>query len=303
MRHALHFSTGRGHSIIGHGERALPVLLNLLRDLRLDMHGILIDSQGGFGQPSYTASDSWMCPIEILLEPGFVWDAGQDRHVFCDVTRFYYQTVFSQVWLAFVLIDDLTEQECISAYEIVRMIKAEGGMAIGVATELHGSSAAAETDGHCNALLLRELDALLQMPSCRTPLYGEFVTCLADALAGIAYPLQGKGFIGIDLSDVRVVMTLSRNMTYGVGSAAGCDRVDCATGAALSSLSLGSKALSHAKGIFISIKGGVDFGLKEFNRVGDIFEELVPNESFVFIGTHTNPDFHDQLSVSVYVIN
>jgi len=70
----------------------------------------------------------------------------------------------------------------------------------------------------------------------------------------------------------------------------------------LSSLSLGSKALSHARAVFVSIRGGEDFDLKKFSRIGYIVEDLVSIESLVLIGTHTNPGFHDQLSVCVYVM-
>lgn len=302
MIESSQFSAERGHSIIGHGEHALPVLLQLLRDLRLDMHGILIDSQGAFSRRFPSTSDSLQRSIEIIRPPRLVMDAGQGHYVLSDVTRSCYEKVFSQVWLAFVLVDDLTEQEFFCTCEIVRMIKAEGGMVVGLSAGVYDSNDSFEADGHGRAFLLRELDFLLQMPSHMTSVYDEPVTYLADALASIAYPLQGKGFIGIDLSDVRDVMTLSRNMTCGVGTAAGHDRVDCATAEALGSLPQGSKILLHARGVFVSVKGGEDFSLQQFSRIADLVEELVSKESSVLIGTHTNPNFHGQLSVFVYVI-
>ncbi len=122
---------------------------------------------------------------------------------------------------------------------------------------------------------------------------------LQNAVCGIADISIKPGMINVDFADVRTVMSEMGLAMMGTGVARGENRAEEAARMAISSPLLEDVDLAGARGILINITANESLSLGEFNRVGDVINELVDDDAQVIVGTSVNPDMSEELSVTV----
>ena len=122
---------------------------------------------------------------------------------------------------------------------------------------------------------------------------------LLGAVQGIAQVITCQGLINVDFADVKTVMGEMGMAMMGSGKAQGEDRATVATEAAISSPLLEHIDLAGAKGILANITAGMDFGIGEFNEVGNIIKTVAAEEATVVIGTVLNPELSGEIWVTI----
>jgi cell division protein FtsZ len=122
---------------------------------------------------------------------------------------------------------------------------------------------------------------------------------LLGAVQGIAQVITCQGLINVDFADVKTVMGEMGMAMMGSGKAQGEDRARVATEAAISSPLLEHIDLVGAKGILANITAGMDFGIGEFNEVGNIIKAVAADEATVVIGTVLNPELSGEIWVTI----
>ena len=122
---------------------------------------------------------------------------------------------------------------------------------------------------------------------------------LLGAVQGIAQVITCQGLINVDFADVKTVMGEMGMAMMGSGKAQGEDRARVATEAAISSPLLEHIDLAGAKGILANITAGMDFGIGEFNEVGNIIKAVAADEATVVIGTVLNPELSGEIWVTI----
>lgn len=129
--------------------------------------------------------------------------------------------------------------------------------------------------------------------------FNEANNVLNNAVCGIADLIVKPGMINVDFADVRTVMSEMGLAMMGSGVARGDNRAEEAAMMAVSSPLLEDVDLRGARGILINVTANESLGLMEFNRVGEIINELAAEDAQVIVGTAINPDMGDELSVTV----
>ena len=122
---------------------------------------------------------------------------------------------------------------------------------------------------------------------------------LLGAVQGIAQVITCQGLINVDFADVRTVMGEMGMAMMGSGKAQGEDRARVATEAAISSPLLEHIDLAGAKGILANITAGMDFGIGEFNEVGNIIKTVAAEEATVVMGTVLNQELSGEIWVTI----
>ena len=122
---------------------------------------------------------------------------------------------------------------------------------------------------------------------------------LLGAVQGIAQVITCQGLINVDFADVKTVMGEMGMAMMGSGKAQGEERARVATEAAISSPLLEHIDLAGAKGILANITAGMDFGIGEFNEVGNIIKNVAADEATVVIGTVLNPELSGEIWVTI----
>jgi cell division protein FtsZ len=158
--------------------------------------------------------------------------------------------------------------------------------------------------------LRREVDTLIVIPNQyllkiverRTPIREAFLMAddvLRQGVQGISDLITEPGEINIDFADVRTIMKGNGDALMGIGVGRGDNRaVDAATNAINNPL-LEDAKIEGAKGILVSVTGGTNFCLSEFEEVLKIITASADNEALVISGTSINEALEDQLKVTV----
>ena len=158
--------------------------------------------------------------------------------------------------------------------------------------------------------LSQSVDSLITVPNDRlVDVLGDDVSLLnafeaADdvllgAVQGIAQVITCRGLINVDFADVKTVMAEMGMAMMGSGKAQGEDRARVATEAAISSPLLEHIDLAGAKGILANITAGTDFGIGEFNEVGNIIKTVAADEATVVMGAVLNPELSGEIWVTI----
>ena len=122
---------------------------------------------------------------------------------------------------------------------------------------------------------------------------------LLGAVQGIAELITNPGLINVDFADVRAVMSEMGMAMMGTGRAVGDGRAREAAEAAISSPLLENVSLSGAKGLLVSITGGTDMTIGEFEEVGNTIKELAADDANVVVGTTIDIEMHNELRVTI----
>ena len=122
---------------------------------------------------------------------------------------------------------------------------------------------------------------------------------LLNAVQGIAALITNPGLINVDFADVRAVMAGGGITMMGSGQAQGEDRAAKAAQAAISSPLLEDICLEGSRGILVSISGGMDMGIHEFEEVGSVISQFASDDANVIIGTTLSQDLKDSIRVTI----
>ncbi len=159
-----------------------------------------------------------------------------------------------------------------------------------------------ELSQYVDSLITVPNDKLLDVLGSDVSLLNAFEAAddvLLGAVQGIAQVITCQGLINVDFADVRTVMGEMGMAMMGSGKAQGEDRARVATEAAINSPLLEHIDLAGAKGILANITAGMDFGIGEFNEVGNIIKTVAADEATVVIGTVLNPELSGELWVTI----
>ena len=122
---------------------------------------------------------------------------------------------------------------------------------------------------------------------------------LLKAVQGIAELITNPGLINVDFADVRAVMCNGGVTMMGSGEAQGEDRASKAAQMAISSPLLEDIRLDGSHGILVSISGGLDMTMHEFEEVGSVVGQFAADDANVIIGTSLNQDLGDRIRVTI----
>lgn len=122
---------------------------------------------------------------------------------------------------------------------------------------------------------------------------------LLKAVQGIAELITSPGLINVDFADVRAVMMNGGVTMMGSGEAQGEDRASKAAQMAISSPLLEDIRLDGSHGILVSISGGLDMTMHEFEEVGAVVSQFAADDANVIIGTTLNPELGDRIRVTI----
>jgi cell division protein FtsZ len=160
------------------------------------------------------------------------------------------------------------------------------------------------------ARLREEVDTLIVIPNQyllkiverRTPIREAFLMAddvLRQGVQGISDLITEPGEINIDFADVKTVMKGNGDALMGIGIGGGDNRaVDAATNAINNPL-LEDAKIEGARAILVSVTGGNDLCLSEFEEVLKIITASADKEALIIAGTSINGAMNEQIKVTV----
>jgi cell division protein FtsZ len=160
------------------------------------------------------------------------------------------------------------------------------------------------------ARLRDEVDTLIVIPNQyllkiverRTPIREAFLMAddvLRQGVQGISDLITEPGEINIDFADVKTVMKGNGDALMGIGIGGGDNRaVDAATNAINNPL-LEDAKIEGARAILVSVTGGNDLCLSEFEEVLKIITASADRQALIIAGTSINGSLDEQIKVTV----
>ena len=143
---------------------------------------------------------------------------------------------------------------------------------------------------------------LLKIVEKKTPIREAFMLAddvLRQGVQGISDLITVPGEINIDFADVRTIMKGKGDALMGIGVGRSDNRaVDAATNAINNPL-LEDARIEGAKGILVSVTGGEDMALSEFEEVLKIITANADREALVIAGHTIDPALEDEMKVTV----
>ncbi|MBI9105118.1 MAG: cell division protein FtsZ [Spirochaetales bacterium] len=143
---------------------------------------------------------------------------------------------------------------------------------------------------------------LLKIVERKTPIKEAFRIAddvLRQGVQGISDLITEAGEINIDFADVRTIMKGKGDALMGIGTGRGDNRaVDAATNAINNPL-LEDARIEGAKGILVSVTGGEDFSLSEYEEILNIITTNADSDAMIISGTATDPSLNDEVKVTV----
>ena len=160
--------------------------------------------------------------------------------------------------------------------------------------------------------LERHVDSLIVIPNDKLPSVLGEKTLVVDAFAaandvllgavqGISDLIIRPGLMNTDFADVRTVMSEMGKAMMGTGRATGENRARDAAEAAIRCPLLEDIELEGARGALVNVVAGPDLNLGEVYEVGDAVEEFISKECKVVLGMVIDPEWGDDLKVTVVV--
>ena len=160
--------------------------------------------------------------------------------------------------------------------------------------------------------LERHVDSLIVIPNDKLPSVLGEKTLVLDAFAaandvllgavqGISDLIIRPGLVNTDFADVRTVMAEMGKAMMGTGRATGETRARDAAEAAIRCPLLEDIELEGARGALVNVVAGSDLNLGEVYEVGNTVEEFTSKECKVVLGMVVDPEWGDDLKVTVVV--
>lgn len=121
---------------------------------------------------------------------------------------------------------------------------------------------------------------------------------LLSGVQGITEIITQPGLINLDFADVKTVMTDAGSALMGIGSARGENRAVRAAELAISSPLL-EASIDGAMGVLLSVAGGSDLGLFEFNEACELVQSAAHPDARIIVGTTIDDALGDEVRVTV----
>lgn len=163
--------------------------------------------------------------------------------------------------------------------------------------ELGIKALAAEVD----SLIVIPNDRLLALSDKNISMVDAFKaadTVLLQGVGGITDIITTPGLINLDFADVKSVMTGSGSAFMGIGKARGENRAVEAAKAAIASPLL-EASVEGARGVLISIAGGIDLSLMEVNDAARLIQNVVHEDANIIFGTILDESLGEEVRVTV----
>ena len=158
--------------------------------------------------------------------------------------------------------------------------------------------------------LRNQVDTLIVVPNenlfsiinRRTPMteaFGYADDVLRQGVQGISDLITRDGLVNLDFADVRTVMANKGKAVMGTGMASGENRARHAAEQALHSPLLNDNRIDGARGILINVVGGMSMGMQEVDEASTFIKEHGHKDAEIIWGAAINPDFDDQMMITV----
>lgn len=122
---------------------------------------------------------------------------------------------------------------------------------------------------------------------------------LQDGVRSITDLIINPGVINLDFADVRTIMTEMGRAMMGTGVASGENRAQEAAEQAIANPLLDNASMNGAKGILISVAGGLDLTLYEVDEAANRIRREVDPEANIIFGASFDPTLEGSIRLSV----
>lgn len=143
---------------------------------------------------------------------------------------------------------------------------------------------------------------LLKIVERRTPIKEAFLLAddvLRQGVQGISDLITIPGEINIDFADVKTVMNGKGDAIMGIGIGSGDNRAVEAATQAINNPLLEDAHIDGARGILVSVCGGEDLSLSEYEEIIKIITANADEDALVISGNSIDPSLEDQVKVTV----
>ena len=199
-----------------------------------------------------------------------------------------------------------------SAPVIAQIAREMGALTVGVVTrpfQFEGDYKMGLADagitkmrGAVDSLIIIPNQRLLQLADRRTSMKDAFRLAddvLRQAIQGISDLITKPGEINIDFADVRTIMTGQGDVLMGIGSGSGDAKAQEAARAALGNPLLEETAIYGARNLLVSVTGGPDMGILDFEEVMNCVKETCAKDAHIISGYRIDETMGDSLTVTV----
>ena len=159
-----------------------------------------------------------------------------------------------------------------------------------------------ELRNHVDTLIVVPNENLFSIINRRTPMteaFGYADDVLRQGVQGISDLITRDGLVNLDFADVRTVMANKGKAVMGTGIASGENRARHAAEQALHSPLLNDNRIDGARGILINVVGGMSMGMQEVDEASTFIKEHGHKDAEIIWGAAINPDFDDQMMITV----
>ena len=159
-----------------------------------------------------------------------------------------------------------------------------------------------ELRNHVDTLIVVPNENLFSIINRRTPMteaFGFADDVLRQGVQGISDLITRDGLVNLDFADVRSVMANKGKAVMGTGLASGENRARHAAEQALHSPLLNDNTIDGARGILINVVGGLMMGMQEVEEASTFIKEHGHKDAEIIWGAAINPDFEDQMMITV----
>ena len=159
-----------------------------------------------------------------------------------------------------------------------------------------------ELRNHVATLIVVPNENLFSIINRRTPMteaFGYADDVLRQGVQGISDLITRDGLVNLDFADVRTVMANKGKAVMGTGIASGENRARHAAEQALHSPLLNDNRIDGARGILINVVGGMSMGMQEVDEASTFIKEHGHKDAEIIWGAAINPDFDDQMMITV----
>ena len=159
-----------------------------------------------------------------------------------------------------------------------------------------------ELRDHVDTLIVVPNENLFSIINRRTPMteaFGYADDVLRQGVQGISDLITRDGLVNLDFADVRTVMANKGKAVMGTGMASGENRARHAAEQALHSPLLNDNRIDGARGILINVVGGMSMGMQEVDEASTFINEHGHKDAEIIWGAAINPDFEDQMMITV----
>lgn len=144
-------------------------------------------------------------------------------------------------------------------------------------------------------------DRLLQVVDKNMPILQAFKVAddvLRQGVQGISDLIAVPGLINLDFADVKTIMTQTGSALMGIGQATSDNRAVEAAKQAISSPLL-ETSIEGAKGVLLSVTGGVNLSLHEVNKAAELISQAVDGDANFIFGAVIDERLQDEIRITV----